>query len=453
MFVSLCRPFAAAALVALAPAIQAAGQASPAGGRPAEPQSGTAGSTAPPPVIRVATPPPRIEAPPPIVRVAPRSEAGPHLLPAQVNVSPDGETLSILGAIGHGTADRVAKALGDAPALRSVALHSPGGDLRESERIAGMIRERGLDTSVEAVCVSGCTVILLAGRDRSATPNAVIGFHRPRPYVVTVQQQDLADARARSAYERAGVEPAFVDRVMATPFESIWTPDYETLSAARVLTRRSLGGETSGWTAAVTSREALGDLLLADELGRALSSRHPEMADAAIEAAWQARESGANDSEIHAAFRAVVIANLPLLLRSASDGQLDEYLDITLHQLTAAQRIGPEACHRLLTGRLDAGYNLPADLVQREGALLLQIVTSAQEAAPPGKSEVAGRLLDEIVSRLPAEQAAAIRNPAASPSAATSCEASISLFSAVQALPRTSRRAVQRYLFGGGADF
>lgn len=437
-------------LVALALAAAAAAGAQPgsAGVDPAGSGNGrdAPAAAAPPDELSITAPPPVIVRVPPAMR----SEAG---APAEVSVSPDGRTIVISGAIGMGTAARVSRALTEASEARVVALYSPGGDLLEAQRIATLLRARALDTSVDLLCVSACTLILLAGEERSATPNATIGFHRPEPYRRTDEQRRNALALARSLYQRAGVADAFIERALATPFESIWTPDYETMRSANVLTRRSLGGETSALAARYASRDALGDALVADDASRTLRALHPELVEAAIDSAWRARESGANDLGIRNAFRAVLMARLPELLATATDDQVDEYLQLAIDQLQAARRLDPEACVRLARGQLDASFTIPFELIEREVELMVQIASNPPLAPAPPKREVADQLLEGILAALPEDQVAALAEPESAASSGAICEASLNFFSAIRSLPRVSRGTVQRYLFSlAGAD-
>jgi hypothetical protein len=126
--------------------------------------------------------------------------------------------------------------LAASPAVRSVVLTSPGGRMLEAERIAALIRKRRLDTRVEEYCLSACTSLLLAGRERTAPEQARIGFHQPSFPGMDAYEMSDAIEQTRAEYLAAGVSSAFVARALATPAQSMWFPQPDQLIEANVLT-------------------------------------------------------------------------------------------------------------------------------------------------------------------------------------------------------------------------
>jgi len=154
--------------------------------------------------------------------------------PGQVVV--EGDTIRLEGNITSGISDRFAQALAAAPAVRTAVLNSPGGRQGEAERMARAIAARGLNTYAEGVCASACTHLLLAGRERSAEPGTPIGFHQPSFPGASRWELSGAIEQMGDDYRRAGVDPAFVERALQTPAQSLWSPPHDELVAARVLT-------------------------------------------------------------------------------------------------------------------------------------------------------------------------------------------------------------------------
>jgi hypothetical protein len=155
---------------------------------------------------------------------------------AEMNVSKDGRELTVRGNLANGAAARFDALLAASPAVRSVVLTSPGGRMLEAERMAALIRNRRLDTRVEQYCMSACTSLLLAGRERTAPEQARIGFHQPSfPGMDSYEMGDAIE-RTRAEYLAAGVSPAFVARALITPAQSMWFPQPDELIEAKVLT-------------------------------------------------------------------------------------------------------------------------------------------------------------------------------------------------------------------------
>lgn len=155
---------------------------------------------------------------------------------ARIDVSRDGRTITITGNLTAGTATRLANVAADAPDLARVTLDSPGGRMFEGQQVAHLIRERGLDTWVDNHCASACTIPLIAGRHRTAGPNAAIGFHQPTFPGLAEQDRALMIADMRRLYSEGGISGAFLERVLRVPPDDMWYPTAEELIAARVIT-------------------------------------------------------------------------------------------------------------------------------------------------------------------------------------------------------------------------
>jgi hypothetical protein len=156
--------------------------------------------------------------------------------PTRISASEDGSALMVEGPITDGAYASFRRALRAYPIARQVILESPGGLMFEADRIANAVRERRMATSARTLCASACTVILIAGGDRTAAPGTRVGFHRPNVSLSPTPERTMR--LTRRLYERAGLAPAFTARIYATPFESAWYPGVDEMISAGVLTRR-----------------------------------------------------------------------------------------------------------------------------------------------------------------------------------------------------------------------
>jgi hypothetical protein len=92
-----------------------------------------------------------------------------------------GGRLVAVGTITPGTAERFAEEIarrGDY--VQTVVLDSPGGSVQDALAMSRLIRERKLDTAVEAgaLCASSCPLVLSGGVKRHAAAGAVVGVHQ-----------------------------------------------------------------------------------------------------------------------------------------------------------------------------------------------------------------------------------------------------------------------------------
>ena len=155
---------------------------------------------------------------------------------AEMRVTANGDELLVRGNLSQGAAERFRSVLGAAPGVKTVILTSRGGRMLEAERMAAMVRARELDTRVDDFCMSACTSVLVAGRNRSAPNLARIGFHEPSFPGLRGSELRGAAERMRAAYVAAGVDPNFVWRAVTVPADDMWFPTNQELVEANVLT-------------------------------------------------------------------------------------------------------------------------------------------------------------------------------------------------------------------------
>ncbi|MCP5038180.1 MAG: hypothetical protein GY945_11350 [Rhodobacteraceae bacterium] len=128
------------------------------------------------------------------------------------------------------------KALTENSELARLVLHSDGGRVFAARAIARLVRDYGLATHVEDTCASACTLIFIAGYNRSMGPDARLGFHgyQQTVYVETVSL-DEEEAKDRAAFLAQGVSEDFVDQIFVTGPDDMWFPAQEVLTGAGVL--------------------------------------------------------------------------------------------------------------------------------------------------------------------------------------------------------------------------
>jgi hypothetical protein len=157
--------------------------------------------------------------------------------PYTVKLVDSGRTVEFTGGVNDGAAKALRDVVGPAPKVTTVRLNSPGGWMHEGVRMAEVIRHFRLNTTVREECASACTVAFLAGLDRTVSPGAALGFHSGRPVGGLLGGRPGNRRSERAIYAEAGIDNAFIDRVLATPFESVWVPTRHELLRGGVLTR------------------------------------------------------------------------------------------------------------------------------------------------------------------------------------------------------------------------
>jgi hypothetical protein len=119
--------------------------------------------------------------------------------PFTLQVSDDGKTLALEGGISEGLADALRAALAVAPHVRTLTLSSGGGLVDEADKVQRIVTEHALNTRVDGACISACTGIFLAGKERLLGSAGALGFHRVR----------MVGAIARTTTDERGATAAF----------------------------------------------------------------------------------------------------------------------------------------------------------------------------------------------------------------------------------------------------
>ena len=162
-------------------------------------------------------------------------EAGPVFLPLRA----DGRTAELSGDIDYQRRDALHRTLAEQPQVTRIVLQSNGGLVYAARNIAQIIEAQRLDTHVEGVCSSACTLVFAAGRNRTMGSNAKLGFHAygkvSKFHLLSVDAEEEQDKDA-AFLRRRGISEAFLAKIYAGSIDTLWQPDRQELIEAGVLT-------------------------------------------------------------------------------------------------------------------------------------------------------------------------------------------------------------------------
>jgi hypothetical protein len=143
---------------------------------------------------------------------------------APAKVAVQGQDLTIVGPLALGTSDLVKQALKDHPKVRRVLLNSIGGRLGEATAISKLIAARQMNTAAQGECSSACTMVFVAGVDRSLAAGTKVGFHGPSyPGLGALEINPAVNIMADS-YRAAGLQDSFVTNALAVDPSTLWYP-------------------------------------------------------------------------------------------------------------------------------------------------------------------------------------------------------------------------------------
>lgn len=163
--------------------------------------------------------------------------------------------------IQQGDTRALAGILTDHPQITALHLSSLGGDVHTAYEMADLILGHMLDTHVIDDCESACTILFLAGAQRTMAPDAQLGFHQtsitaddaqteyddmkslmgfdtPFDYAAWLledtQEMILNDLYY---YNELGLSLGFIIKTLEATPDDMWYPSHSTLKQEGILTR------------------------------------------------------------------------------------------------------------------------------------------------------------------------------------------------------------------------
>ncbi len=372
-----------------------------------------------------------------------------------------GQALLLSGGINDGTALALRDALKRHPKARTLLLDSGGGWVREGSRLAEVIRTARLDTHVEGVCASSCTLALLAGQSRSAAPTARVGFHaarglgesadKPAGWAARMGSQDPVFGQL---YRDAGLPEPFIQRALSTPSEDMWFPSIDELLQAKVLTRHSRGGE---WPLLSTRFQAPADVdrwLKEMPAYAALAQRFPADFDRLRSLVWVLSRGAALDDRLVSAARAELRRTLDRVRPLGSHALLDAHLILLRDQLRLLQQRDARACVGLVFPQsvppVSTAALLTPELRAREQALIVRLLNEADLSVKPDtRQATVVRVARQAMAGMAPEQ---LRILASATERATQppelvCRTVIRYFDGLASIPAAERGEALRTMF------
>lgn len=161
-----------------------------------------------------------------------------HASRYELRVADDGKSLLLDGTIELGLTRAATALLEQQPQITRIELSSAGGNIYEARGMAALLLPLQLQTHVESECSSACTLVFMAGQERTVGSNARLGFHAYRldtailmPHIDVEAEQE----RDRSYFLTRDLDSRFLSRIFERENAEIWFPDHQELQAAGVI--------------------------------------------------------------------------------------------------------------------------------------------------------------------------------------------------------------------------
>jgi hypothetical protein len=362
--------------------------------------------------------------------------------PVTVRVLSGGRSVLIAGTMREGSADEATRILAAMPQVETLVLSSRGGRMAEAKALAGIVRARGINTYVEDLCESACTFVFLAGKNRASTRTARIGFHAP-----AFAGSEGSSEYARKVYQDAGLPESFIRRALGVSNKDMWYPSRDELIEAKVITRTSLGGESTLIFSGPKTKDEFDRQIQRMPLYRAIGAKYPDILDLALDRGWSERQKGSSDDQIMSAMRSALSEMYTRLLHEADDEALSDYVTLVVWQSKAVRAIGYDECEKFLDAKLNIFAVLPKEYGEREQKWLLDNLVRAAKATAPRPAKSVRAAMEELVSRIPKSYIPVISELEKYRGQPIRCDALIHLYEEATKMPPALRAAALEGMF------
>ena len=164
-----------------------------------------------------------------------------HASKYELSVSQDGSAMMLSGTVELGVTRALASLLDENAGIRRIELDSAGGNIYEARGLASLLLPLRLHTHVESECSSACTIIYMAGEERTLGEDAKLGFHAYRldtdidmPHIDVEAEQE----KDRQYFIARELSEAFLARIFERDNSAIWFPKRSELEAAGITRMR-----------------------------------------------------------------------------------------------------------------------------------------------------------------------------------------------------------------------
>ena len=278
----------------------------------------------------------------------------------RIYLSPDGTTIYLVGTIMDDSFKRFDAVLSKAPKVRTLFLASPGGLTLEARLIAAQVRKRKLNTYVEQYCASACTQLFVSGRERVVGKDAVLGFHQAvgvdrRGRATRVNRATVkalsptavfginGNDTLRLAYELAGLDKAFIEKVLSKSHNEMWFPTVKELTEAKVITRVAERPEFPLPEGSI-GKDDLRSMLAKRPIWERASRLYPEAYERGFNSAWRLANTGSPLELSIGTGRSDLVVAMMTRLSLASDKVIDAHLKLYAEQARMQAANGYKVC-------------------------------------------------------------------------------------------------------------
>jgi Clp protease len=371
----------------------------------------------------------------------------------QVKVSTDSKIMFVAGYLGTGAYMKINRIFNANPDVKTLYLESQGGIVFEGLLINNLIKAKKINTYVESICASACTMAFVAGEDRAASPAARIGFHRSykiQPYTaanIARETSPVGNAVLRDSYVQAGLELEFINKIMTTPSETMWYPTAIELQAAHVVTRKSKGKELVLPANMGRQRNEIETAMLAQPLWQTAAKQNPILYNQVVDDARLQVAQGTFIPQAINNAQYTLTAKLFTRISEYTDDILDDYAILFSTKINTDMKINSGFCYSSITRPWANVAPLTAELTKKEHALLIKMLEtptgkplqSTDEAAVIATNFAADLILRGVVNQYDLMR--------------QNCVSTQKIFQEVASLPKIERAKMIRAILGGSAFF
>ena len=317
-----------------------------------------------------------------------KSKRKPKLI-KDILVSNDGKTLHLAGAFSRGIAHGLREKLLENPNVKTLVLSSDGGQIIEGLAVANLVRKYGLDTHVEHICASACTIPFLNGKRRTISSDGVLGFHQASSrgwHSFATSESNAGDVAAHNAYLAANLSARLMEKAAKTPSTDMWYADSQILKTEGAVTAVVKPNSTRIPAGSWKGDAAIEDVLGGGSLWQTLRQKNTRYYHRAVSALWI---GGVLGKDIVKAERDAEAKLKQVLFRDMAyypDAVVAEAVQLENDLWSSSTNKKRNKCKRVCRTRLPMGIPISAEDRVRQQKLIEKMVSQSVPDEKPDRA-------------------------------------------------------------------
>lgn len=257
--------------------------------------------------------------------------------------------LLVTGGIGSNSAKEFVKVANANPGLSIIHLNNDGGKIDSAYEIYKFIKENGYNTYTSGKCLSACTIMFLAGKQRMISKDGKLGFHSASIGELDGNDYEFINDFIKSIYIQSGLQDSFIEKVLSVPANEIHFPSHQELissNAVDLIVEPADFGNTS--LIKIFEQNKLEELILDNKTLKALKQYYPHLYALFLRKIEEISLDGSSANNLKKISSQFFNSNIREIVKHASSEAINKFASAQYMMFMESVDQSPQFCNNYL---------------------------------------------------------------------------------------------------------